>query len=160
MSTVTEFLRAGEIEFLRFEHDRTPSATFQARSLGIAPGIVAKTIVLDTAAGHALALIPASARLDMKRVAAATGDPHVRLSSEHEIAEDFPGFELGAIPPMPGLLEVPLFVDRALIRQEAIVFASGRQTESVKMHTVDLLAQPNVTVVSLSRVAFDGDWTV
>ncbi|MEX2556118.1 MAG: YbaK/EbsC family protein [Actinomycetota bacterium] len=160
MSTVTEYLADREVEFLAFDHTRTETAIQEARTLGVASGEVAKTIVLDTSVGHALAVIPASRRLDTKRAADAMGDRHVRLATEAEIAKDFADYQLGAIPPLAGLLGIPLYVDEELARHESVVFASGKQTESVKMRTADLLADQKVTIVPLCEreATFDEDW--
>ena len=160
MSTVTQYLADRELEFLAFDHPPTQTAVDEARTLGVAPGAVAKAIVLDTPNGHVVAVIPGSRRLDMKRVAEAVGPGHVSLADEAEISKDFPDYELGAIPPLSGLLGIPLYVDEELAGHERIVFASGRQTESVKMRTADLLAGPTVTIAPLCRQqkTFDEDW--
>lgn len=159
MSTVTTYLRAHDVEFLTFDHIRTETAAGEARTLGVAPGEVAKTIVLDTPAGHALAVIPASKRLDLHLVADAIGSRPIRLAAESEIAADFPGFDLGAIPPLSGLLGVPVYIDEELVRHEAIVFASGKQTESVKMRTSSFLADEMVVVAPICRDETSGkDW--
>jgi Cys-tRNA(Pro) deacylase len=160
MSTVTEYLADREVGFLAFDHDRAFTAIGEAQTLGVAPGEVAKTIVLDTSAGHAIAVIPASRRLDLRLAAHAIGDARVRLASEQEISKDFAAYELGAIPPIAGLVEVPLYVDSELAGHDTIVFASGRQTESVKMRTADLLADKRATIAPLcERVrTYDEDW--
>lgn len=160
MSTVTEYLSDRQIEFLAFDHPRTFTSISEARQLGVNPDDVAKTVVLDTKAGHVLAVISASHKLDMPLVRTATKDPDATLADEREIARDFPGYELGAIPPIGSLLSLPTYVDEELAAHESVVFASGRQTESVKMHVVDLVTDPNVTVVPLVRrqQSFDQDW--
>ena len=159
MSTVTKYLAEHDLGFVPLEHPRAFTSIEEARALGIKADEVAKTIVLDTDKGHAIAVIPASRRLDSKRVREAVG-PHTRMATEGEIAKDFPGYQLGAIPPIGAMLGVPMYVDPELARHETIVFAAGVQTESVQMHTADLLADPNTSVVPLTRVAedLDRDW--
>lgn len=160
MSTVTEYLADREVEFLAFDHDRTETAAEEARALGVAPGQVAKSIVLHTGAGYAIAVIPASRRLDLKGATEATGAADSRLATEKEIAAAFPAYELGAIPPLAALLGVDVYVDSELAGHESVVFASGRQSESVKMHLADLLKDDRVTVVPLceSLRTYDEDW--
>jgi Ala-tRNA(Pro) deacylase len=55
------------------------------------------------AGGYALVAVPATGRLDMHLVQAAVGDRRVRLATEEEPRRDFPGFELGALPPLGSL---------------------------------------------------------
>jgi prolyl-tRNA editing enzyme YbaK/EbsC (Cys-tRNA(Pro) deacylase) len=160
MSTVTEYLADHELEFLAFDHNRTETAIEEARALGVAPGEVAKTILLDTPAGHVLAVIPASRRLDKDLVALAMGKGVVELATESEIESDLPGYELGAIPPLAGLLGMHMYVDSELATHKTVIFASGKQTESVKMRTADLIAEERVTVAPLCErePAYDEDW--
>lgn len=158
MSTVIAYLEAHGLAFVAFDHARADRALAEARALGVAPGAIAKTVVLDTPDGHALAVLPASRRLDLKLAGEAIGVRHVKLATEHEIADDLPGYELGAIPPLPGLLGMPLYLDAELATYETIVFAAGWQTESVKMRTSDLIVAENVRVAPLSKAAlFDRD---
>lgn len=157
MSIVTEYLTDRDIDFTTFDHARSTTSLAEARSLGIDADDVAKTIVLDTRWGHALAVVPASRRLDMKRARAAVDDPHARLAPETEIAEDFPGYELGALPPLASLLAARTVIDEDLANRGSIVFASGFQTESVQMQVVDLLRDPNVAVAPLAEPRSDDE---
>ena len=120
-------------------------------ALGIAADEVVKTVVLDTASGHVLVAVPSYRRLDMKLVEEAVGDHHARLASEQELAEDFPEYELGALPPIGSLVGAPVYVDPEVLAHETIVFAAGRQTESVKVRTEDLFRDEAVTIVALTR---------
>lgn len=160
MSTVTEYLADREVEFLAFDHPKAETAAQEAIVLAVAPGEVAKTIVLDTPSGHVVAVLPASRRLDIGLAAKAAGVKHVKLATEAEIGKDFPGFQLGAVPPLAGLLDVPVYVDTELARHETVVFASGRQTESVKMRMADLVEHPRVAIAPLCapQRTYDQDW--
>ncbi len=44
----------------------------------------------------------------MKRLREAVGDRHTRLATEEELERDFPGLDLGALPPIGSLLGVPM----------------------------------------------------
>ena len=93
---------------------------------------------MRVASGYALMAVPATGRLDMHLVQAAVGDPHVRLATEEELLRDFPGIELGALPPLGSLLGAPLYVDQEVLQHETVVFAAGSQTESVQIKMADL----------------------
>ena len=150
MSLVGEHLERHGIPFEAVTHTRTDTALEEARALGIAADAVLKTVVLRTGSGHALAVVPATQRLNMKLTRRATGDSHVRLATEEELQGQFPGYELGAFPPLGALLGVPLFVDREVMDHERLALAAGSQTESVVVRTTDLFAGENPTVVSLT----------
>ena len=150
MSLVREHLETRGVPFEAMSHARTDTALEEAGALGVARDAVLKTIVLKTGSGHALAVVPATRRLDMEAARRATGDRHMRLATEQELAEHFPGFELGAFPPLGVLLGLPLFVDPEVMDHERLAFAAGSQTESVLVATTDLFAGEHPTVVALT----------
>jgi prolyl-tRNA editing enzyme YbaK/EbsC (Cys-tRNA(Pro) deacylase) len=152
MSVVTEHLRRRGIPFEVISHPRAVTSLAEALALGIHADEVLKTVVLDTGSRHVLAVVPASRRLDMRRVHVATGDTHARLASEEEVAADFPGVELGALPPLGSMFGgAPLLVDPEVMTHETVVVAAGTQTESVRARVEDLLAGEDVRVVQISR---------
>lgn len=153
MSAVTDHLKAKGIFVETIPHEVAYTSIEEARALGIAADEVAKTIVLRTAVGYALAVVPGTSRLDLKAVREATGDRGVRLAAEEELQRDFPGYELGALPPLGSLLGLPAYVDPAVLEHETVVFAAGTQTESVKAKTGDLFTEEKVTVAPLTRHA-------
>lgn len=160
MSIVEEYLAEQGVRYEEIEHVRVDTSMEEAHVVGVAPGMVAKTLVLTTARGPALAVVPASRHLDVRMARKAVGDPHARLATEVEIQEAFPSYELGAIPPLGTLSDVPTYVDTELVAAKEIVFADGRQTESIKMLTADLLRVEHTIVVPLTRSAnlYDRDW--
>jgi Ala-tRNA(Pro) deacylase len=93
--------------------------------LGISADEVVKTIVLHTVAGYALVAVPDYRRLDMRLVEAAVGDHHARLATEEELAQDFPDFELGALPPLGSLLGMPAYADPEVMAHDTVVFAAA-----------------------------------
>jgi Ala-tRNA(Pro) deacylase len=151
MSTIARFLRGHDVPFESLSHPRAYTSIAEARALGIPADEVLKTVVLDTVAGHALAVLPAGRRLDMRLVHEATNDNHAALASEEELQQDFPEYELGAFPPLGRLLGVPVYVDPGVFEHDVVVFAAGSCTESVRSRTRDLFPEGSVTVASIAR---------
>lgn len=151
MATVREYLEQRGVAFEVIPHERAYTSIDEARALGIAADEVVKTIVLDTASGHALAVIPGSRRLYMRLVRKAVGDQHAKFADEDELERDFPAVELGAFPPLGSFLGAPTFVDPEVFTHETVVFASGTQKESVKVRTEDLFRDEPVTRTPLTR---------
>ena len=160
MTRVTEHLQAHGVPFAAIAHPQACTSIDQARALGIEARQVLKTVAVRAASGYALMAIPATGRLDLHLARAAVGDRHVRLATERELLRDFPGFELGALPPLGSLLGAPLFVDQDVLQHDTVVFAAGSQTESVQLHTADLLRHEQATALPLTRQAGedDKDW--
>jgi Ala-tRNA(Pro) deacylase len=151
MSAVSEYLEKRGVAFEATSHAETYRSVDEARALGIAADEVVKALMLRAASSYRLAVLPASRRLDMKLVQEAVGDNHARLATERELERDFPGFELGAWPPLGSLLSVPTHVDPEVMEHETIVFAAGSRTESVKVRTQDLFRGEPVSVSPLTR---------
>ncbi len=151
MPSVSEHLRTKGVAFELMSHTQTYTSIEEARALGLAADEVLKTVAVKTASGYALAVVPGIRRLDMKRLREAVGDPHTRLATEEELERDFPDCDLGALPPIGSLFGVPMYVDPEVMKHETVVFAAGRQTESVNMRGEDLLRGEPATVVALAR---------
>src|SRR6266550_7193509 len=131
--------------FAPIAHQQAYTSIAEARALGIEASEVLKTVAVRVAGGYALMAVLATCRLDMHLVQAAVGDRHVRLATEEELLRDFPGIELGALPPLGSLLGAPLYVDQEVLQHETVVFAAGSQTASVQIKTADLLQHEQVT---------------
>jgi prolyl-tRNA editing enzyme YbaK/EbsC (Cys-tRNA(Pro) deacylase) len=160
MTQVTEHLHALGVPFELIAHQQAYTSIEEAVALGIDAGEVVKTVAVRAAGGYALVAVPATGRLDMHLVQAAVGDRRARLATEQELRRDFPGIELGALPPLGSLLGAPLFVDQEVLGHDTVVFAAGSTTESVQLQTADLLRREQVTALPLTRQAGeDGkDW--
>ena len=157
MTQVTEHLQTRGVPFEPIAHQQACTPVAEARALGIDAGEVLKTVAVRVAGGYALMAIPATCRLDMRLARAAVGDRHVRLATEEELLRDFPGFELGALPPLGSLLGAPLYVDQEVLQHQTVVFAAGSQTESVQLKTADLLQHEQVTALPLIKQADEND---
>jgi prolyl-tRNA editing enzyme YbaK/EbsC (Cys-tRNA(Pro) deacylase) len=145
-----ELLEAKKIPFQVLSHKTTFTAADEARTLHVSEGDVLKTVVLDASAGHAIAVTPASRKLDMALVRDAVADKHAHLAGEIETARDFPIFELGSMPPLPSLAKVPVFVDPEIMQRTTVIFAVDHE-ESVKVKTEDLFGGEYVTVTPIVR---------
>lgn len=140
---IDELVRALEGNGIGYEavtHRTTMSAGEEAAALGVPRAVVAKTLVLSTEAGHVRAVLPASERLDFRKLRELTGDGSTRLATEDELADVYPMFELGAAPPFGGPAGDRTIADRRLAEQESVVVEAGSHSESVRIKTRDLLS--------------------
>jgi len=156
MSAVTEYLEQRGSTFERLPHRQASTSTDETRALGIDAGEVLKLLAVRTGFGYVLAVISASRRLDLRLVREALGDHQARLASEEELARDFAGYQLGALPPLGALLASQLFIDPEVLKHDLVVFAAGSQTESVRMGTRELFGSEQITTVPLVKQADRG----
>jgi Ala-tRNA(Pro) deacylase len=146
MTVVTEHLERAGLRFEVLPHARSTTALEEAAALHLGADEVLKSIALIIETGPALAIVPASRRLDMELVRVALGDRHARLATEDEIERTFPEFELGALPALPALLHVPVVIDPAVFERRQVTFAAGLQRESVRVEADPVLRQGGASV--------------
>jgi Ala-tRNA(Pro) deacylase len=132
-------------------HRETFSTTEEALAVGVIASHVAKTLVIKTHDGEALAVLPASERIDIHKLRDVMGDNHARLATEEEMSSEFTEFELGAVPPLGELFEAPVYLDERLEKADQIIFAGGTHSDSVKMSGEDFLKLTRPQVVDLVR---------
>jgi Ala-tRNA(Pro) deacylase len=152
MKDVTGFLEAAGVDFDVLEHARTERASDEAAALGIGPEEVAKTLVLVAPSGNVRAVIAASDRIDLRKVAAAlgVGGKKVHLASEDDLARDYADFELGAVPPFGGP-EDQVVVDERLAARDSVVLEAGTHEKSVRLKATDLVRLTRAHVVDIRR---------
>jgi len=139
IEAVTRLLERRDVRYEVVEHDATYSAAAEARATEADPEATAKTIALRDRDGYRLAVVPASERLDLRRVRQLLGATHhLRLATERELERDFPAFDVGAMPPF-ATSPLPEIVDLRLLRHDRIVCAGGEHRRSVRMDALELL---------------------
>jgi Ala-tRNA(Pro) deacylase len=151
MSLVTDYLDERGVAFEVIAHRRAFTSLQEARELGVAADEVLKTVAVRTRDTYVLAAVPASRRLELRLVRGSLDDPDARLASEAELVADFPGYELGALPPLGSLLGVRLLVDPEVLRHETVLFAAGLETESVRVRAGELFRDEPLTLRQLTR---------
>ncbi len=146
--SLVEQLERAAIEFEIIDHARTESAAAEARILGLSPHEVAKTVVLVTPDGFVRAVLPASERLDLRKVRSLLSTSDVQLASEQVLAGAYPEFELGAVPPLAADGDRVL-VHRSLCDNEWVVLEAGTHVQSVRLRTGDLVSVSHAELVDL-----------
>ena len=145
---VTRFLDEHGVTHEVVEHEKQFTAAGEAQAAGIEPHDAAKALLVREDGEYLLAVIPASRRLDLKKLRDTLEEhPKLRLATEDEIDSDFPAFELGAVPPLgPGLPSAEV-VDRALLEHDRVLCNAGDHAHSL------LLDPKEIVRVGGSRVS-------
>jgi Ala-tRNA(Pro) deacylase len=144
-------LDEASVEYELLPHPHTETAAAEADALGVEPSEVAKTLVLSTPAGYVRAVLPASERIDMRKLREhVEGGKRIHLATEEDLARDYPDFELGAVPPFGGA-EDRVLVDPRLAERETVVLEAGSHEQSVRVRMTDLLRLTRADVVDLTE---------
>ena len=148
-----EFLDSHAVKYVALEHSKAFTAA-EIAALAHVPGReMAKTVMVDVDGHMAMAVLPASLRVDFDHLRAAIGAQTVVLSNEREFVERFPGCEVGAMPPFGNLYGMEVYVADSLARQDDIAFNAGTHTEVIRMAWADYerLVQPLVMDFAVAR---------
>jgi prolyl-tRNA editing enzyme YbaK/EbsC (Cys-tRNA(Pro) deacylase) len=150
VAALVEYLDGQALAYQLVEHPPTMSATAEAKATGRPPAQVAKTVVLQDGAAYALAIIPASEQLDLRKLRALLGaSRRLRLATEKEMARDFPAFEVGAVPPVGPSLPIAEVVDRRLLEEPRILCAGGDHRHSIVLDPRELVRITEATVADV-----------
>lgn len=152
LARTLEFLEGADVGHTVIGHSPTFSACESARVAYQPCEMFAKSVLLWTGAGHALAVLPAAQRLDLAKARAALGGRRgLRLATEGEMAAAFPGFAVGALPPLGRLLGVPGVVDPRLLTYNHVLCAGGDHSHSLWVDPIDLARLNDERVVDVCR---------
>jgi Cys-tRNA(Pro) deacylase len=152
LEDITAFLEQAGVDFDVLEHQHTERAADEAKALDVALEEVAKTLVLASPGGNVRAVLPASERVDLYKVAGVlgVGGKKVHLATEDDLARDYAGFELGAVPPFGGPQD-RVIVDERLSRRDSIVLEAGSHETSVRLKATDLVRLTEARVADITR---------
>ncbi len=139
-----DLLVSRHISFQRLPHRRTYTANRMAQALHVKGREVAKTVLLRTAQGHMLAVLPATHQIDLEQLREDLGDPRIELAPEEEMDRLFPDCERGAVPPFGSLYQVPTIMDDSLAADESIVFEGPDHEQAIRisLHDYEAVEHP------------------
>ncbi len=149
VANVKEFLKANGVSHIVIPHPLAFTATSVAGAAHIPGKEMAKTVVVNLDGRPALAVLPADRKVDLERLRRATGATTIELTNEREFTADFPGCEVGAMPPFGNLYGLEVFVDPHLAADPEIAFNAGTHTELIRMSYKDFerLVKPKLVAM-------------
>ena len=155
MKRLEEFLKEHDITYELIPH--TPAYTAQeiAHAAHLPGKEVAKTVIVTLDGKMAMAVLPASEHVLLRRLEEASGAKAARLASEDEFKDAFPGCDVGAMPPFGNLYDMDVYVAESLTEDEEIAFNAGSHTQLMKLsyRDFDRLVKPKVFDFSATTVA-------
>lgn len=145
-----EFLDREKVKYMAITHSRAFTSQEIAASAHIRGQDLAKTVMVKLDGKMAMAVLPASLRVNLDLLKEASGANQVDLAAELEFRELFPECEPGAMPPFGNLYGMPVFVSESLTKDEEIAFNAGSHTELVRLAYKDFeqLVKPKVAKLS------------
>jgi len=153
-----EFLDSHSIKYVTIAHSQAFTAQEIAATAHIPGRELAKTVMVKIDRKMAMAVVPASYRVDFDLLKQAAGANRVGLASEQEFKDLFPECEVGAMPPFGNLYGMEVFVAESLAENEEIAFNAGSHTELIRMAYKDFEThvKPKVAKISSKPVKGSG----
>jgi Cys-tRNA(Pro)/Cys-tRNA(Cys) deacylase len=147
-------LTAAGIAFTARAFDADPAAQSYgleaARALGADPARVLKTILVETAAGPAVGVVPVDRRLDLKAIAAALGTKRAEVA-EPRAAERPTGYVVGGISPVGQRRALPTVIDESAFAHPTVLVSGGRRGLDLELAPADLLRATSGTRAPIAR---------
>lgn len=155
LSMLREFLDKNNIKYLVISHSVAYTAQGIAALTHIPGKEMAKTVMVLVDGRLAMAVVPASSRVDLARLKRYLGGGVVELASEVEFRDRFPDCETGAMPPFGNLYGMDVFADESLGLDKEIFFNAGSHWELVRMKFDDFrrLVKPLMMPLALAKAS-------
>lgn len=142
---IIQLLESNNIQYQALEHEPTPTCEDSARVRGTSMDQGAKALICMADKKPLLIVLPCSQKLDVKLFKQRFGVKDLRFASPDEI-KDLIGLQIGAIPPLGVILDLPTYVNSLLQSQTTIAFNAGDRTRSIIMEYVDFVKIQKVEV--------------
>ncbi|HHT9114250.1 MAG: YbaK/EbsC family protein [Planctomycetes bacterium] len=148
-----EFLDSHNVKYVTISHSRAFTAQETAASAHVPVKELAKTVMVKIDGKMAMAVLPASSKVDFDLLKKATRAATIEIASEKEFKNLFPDCEIGAMPPFGNLYGMEVFVAKSLTEDREIAFNAGSHRELVKLAYKDFeqLVKPKVITFSVER---------
>ena len=139
-------------ELKTYEVDESDlSAVHVAESVGMPIEMVYKTLVCrGDKNGVLMAVIPGGGELDLKALAAASGNKRVEMVHLKEVF-GLTGYIRGGCSPLGAKKDYPVYLDASVEQQEVIAISAGKRGEQIILKPADLITAAKATVAAVSR---------
>jgi Ala-tRNA(Pro) deacylase len=138
--TLHAYLNHERVHYDVLPHAETFRALAIAQMLHTPEKKMAKVVIVKADRRFVMTVLPASWKVDLRRLRTVFASHSVRLATEDEFASLFPDCELGAMPPFGNLYKIPVYVDQSLTEDEEIVFQAGTHSDAIRMRYWDFAA--------------------
>ncbi|WP_326599525.1 Cys-tRNA(Pro) deacylase [Streptomyces sp. NBC_01803] len=135
-----------------YEHDpAAPSYGEEAaRALGTAPGRVFKTLVTEVDGALTVAVVPVSASLGLKALAAAVGGKRAAMA-DPAAAERATGYVLGGISPLGQRKRLRTVVDASATGHGTVFVSAGRRGLEIELAPAALITLTGAITAPIAR---------
>jgi len=130
-------LKKNNIIYNIIKHQEAYTAQEIAEAIHVSGKNLAKVVMVKAKERYIMTVMPASCRIDFRKLKDVLRETDLRLASEEEFKTVFPDCEAGAEPPFGNLYNIETYVDKSLTEDDQIFFNAGNHYETVVMDYAD-----------------------
>jgi Ala-tRNA(Pro) deacylase len=147
-----DWLSDHNLQYELHEHALSFTARETALAEGIDPDTFAKVVCAKTGEGRpVMFVLKATDHLDMRRARHVLGAHDVHLMNEADLDAFAPGCEVGAIPAIGDLFQLPVYADYAIRDDALISFNAGTHRHTVRVDRAAWETAANVIYAELAE---------
>lgn len=141
-------------EVHRYDHDpRTTSFGDEAvdamcGALGVDPDQILKTLVVEADGALAVAVLPVSSQLSLKKIAKALGRSKAAMADTKKVTRST-GYVLGGVSPLGQKNPLPTVVDESATGWPSVLFSGGRRGLEIQVDPAELVRLTDATVADI-----------
>lgn len=147
---VEGYLKKANKKFDQISHKTVYTAYDLAQTLGKELKDIAKTLLIKADKIYVLAVVPASMRIDMKKLKKVLNAKDVSIPKENVMVKIFK-IKPGAITAFGKLHKVETIVDKSLLKAKDVILQAGSFTDSVRMKVKDFIAVEEAKLASFTE---------
>lgn len=147
-------LTAAGVPFSQHVYEHDPAARSYGQeavdALGLPAEQMFKTLLVDTGAGLAVAVVPVAGSLDLKAMASALGVKRVGMA-DPAAAQRSSGYVLGGISPVGQKRALPTVVDASAELFDVVYVSGGRRGFDIGLAPADLVRVTGAVLADIAR---------
>lgn len=146
LKKLKDYLEKNQVRYEVGYHERVYTSQEIAAAMHVPGKEMAKVVIVKADGKMIMLVLPASYRVDTKKLKKVLECKKLGISKEKDFKELFPDCEVGAMPPFGNLYNLEVWVDQVLTEDEFIVFRAGSHVETLKIKYNDYarLVNPEV----------------
>ena len=145
VTDILNLLKKNGCWFETFEHEPVVTSEEAAKlrhGYSLSQGAKAIIVKIKNSAGEnefVMLVLPGDKKFSGSKVKKLLGYKELRFATAEEILKLTNGIQIGGIPPFGNLFKIRVFVEKALLENEKIIFNAGDRSFSVAMKAKDYL---------------------
>ncbi|WP_419787126.1 Cys-tRNA(Pro) deacylase [Pseudodesulfovibrio sp.] len=154
MTPAIKQAKQAKIKYTIHEYDHDPAADSfgkeAAAKLGVDPGRVFKTLVVDGGGTLYVAVVPVMHQLDLKLMAKAVGAKKLAMA-DVKLVERTTGYVVGGVSPLGQKKALPTVIDESAMEGATMFVSGGKRGLDIELAPEDLAGLTRATFAPVAR---------